>query len=472
MDKFTSLFDARAKKLAQKFLDYYDGDQKVHVEEQLKKIRYHSFSTGMLAPRHRNITKMVVDKSGMLFNGNPPKLEVWVGDSVDEAQSAALQDYLEGTDWVEFFTNLDPVVRGLKTAVVLPYYIAEEDRISLNLLAQHNAAVLYNELTRQVLLLIYCTGSTEDGETYRVISPLLYQDILVNRATGEEVIIATEDNPYGKVFAPAFHDTNTPRSGFWNKVPTDLLDINDVYNVALSDSEYSAAWAKHETLFTNATVLGDETSPGQMGLAQVEGEALPRWKSTGGTAAIGGPGKIIQIDTNGVQSPFVEYKGPKPNLQPLDDMVQKWVMDFAADWSVNASMDASGADSGFKLLVRELPNLELRKKRQRMMEAGFKRLFACLRDMINVHKPGTFSEDAELFVEFSAPDLAIDEAATEDVWEKRIAGKRATRVDYFMAVHGMSKAEAEEKVQEIDAAEPHPEPQIAPQDEEEPLQDR
>lgn len=451
MAKFTDLFDKDDKELAQKFLDYYDGDQKEYVEKELKRIRFHTFSSGMLAPRFRNIVKMVIDKSGMLMQ-KAPKLEVYVGDTVDEAQSARALELFETAEWVEFFTNLDPATRMLKTTMVMPYYIAEEDRLAFTMLGQHNSGVLYDELTKKVLLLIYCTGKTDEGDTYRVISPELYQDIVVHKVTGEEQIVNVEPNPYGRVLPVPFHDTNTPREGFWNEIPEDLIAINDIYNIALSDSEYSAAWAKHETLFTNATVEGE--AGGAMALTQVEGEALPRMRPSMGAAAIGGPGKVIQINTDGVTAPFVEYKGPKPNLQPLDEMVQSWVIDFAADWSVNAKMDANGADSGFKLQVKELPNLELRMKRQRMMEAGFQRLFESIKVMVNTARPGTFSDDAKLFATFTKPELAVDEKATEEVWSRRIAEKRASRVDYFMAVHGMSESEAKAKIAEIDAEAP------------------
>lgn len=448
MAKFTDLFHEDCEEVAQKYLDYYDGEQKEWVKQHLKRIRFSAYSSGMLEARFRNIVKMVVDKSGMLFNNKPPVLEVYTGDTVSEAESARLMDLMESADWIEFFTNLDPVVRMLKTCIVLVGYVPEEDRLTLTLLSQHNAAVSYDEMTKKVNMLVYKTGYTDEGKTYRVWSPELVQDITVLKHSGEERIDQVVPNPYGIIPMAAFHDTNTPREGFWNDMSEDLIEINDIYNVALSDSEYSAAWAKYETLFTNATVEGSDEL-GIMMPMQVEGEPLPRLRPAIGPSAVGGPGKVIQLDTNGVASPFVEYKGPKPDLAPLDAMVQKWVVDFASDWSVNANADVNAADSGFKLVVKEMPNLELRKKRQRMMEAGFKRLFQVIKVVV-----GGFSAESQLFASFGAPELPIDEKATEEVWSRRIAEKRASRVDYFKAVHGMSEAEALAKIAAIDAEAP------------------
>jgi len=345
----------------------------------------------------------------------------------------------------------------------IPEVEGEPARLFPTMLGQHNCAVHVDPITRQINTLVYFTGvNAEDQETYRVITPELIQDFVVDK-DGAEQITNIEPNPYGRVTATVFHDTNTPREGFWNVVPTDLIEVNEIYNVALSDSEYASMWAKFQTLFTNAKVEAGSEG-GMMVPAVIPGEPLPRLVPSI-PAAIGGPGKVIEIDTNGVQSPFVEYKGPQPDLMPLSEIVDKWVMDFAADWSVNASMENNGADSGFKLIVREMPNLELRKKRQKMFEAGFHRMFRVIKIVVNTWAPGTFSDDAELFVKFPAIDLPVDQKETEDIWAAKIAGGRASRVDYFMEVKGMTQEEAAAKVAEVlafNAAQNTPRPPITP----------
>ena len=185
-----------------------------------------------------------------------------------------------------------------------------------------------------------------------------------------------------------------------------------MYNLHITDSEYAASWSKLKTLFTNARI---EADLGMTEEVQVYGSVLPRTMPAQG-GLIGGPSRVIQIDTTGVDSAFVEYKGPEVNLEPIDNMFNKWVADYAADWAVNVK-DANGgtADSGFKLIVEEMPNLELRKKRARMFEAGFKRLFKVVKTILNANKPGTFSEDAELFAQFSAPALPVDLMEQENI---------------------------------------------------------
>jgi hypothetical protein len=455
--KFVNLFDRDARKMATKVLDYYDGQQSPYLEEILKKIRRNAMESGMTA-RSRNIVRMIADKSGMLFSGKPPVLEVAVDNSrdqdvTDDAQTATALEYFESADWIEFFTNFDIVVRLLKTALVMVYWVAETNTIKFITLDQHNSAVHYDQNTGEIDTLIYSTGQTVDDQgnvldNYRIWSETLIQDIIVD-AQGEERIVHVEDNPYGEIPVAVFHDTNIPRENFWNSIPNDLVEINEIYNIHLSDSEYAAAWNKHQTAITNATIKADDSSPDFVE-KQLYLNPLTRRVQAGGPAAIGGPGRIIELETVGGVAPYFEYKGPNANLLPMDDMVKNWVIDFAQDWSVNASMAGNGsADSGFKLVVMEMPNLELRKKRQRMMEAGFERLFEIVKLVVNKWNPGTFTDSAELEVSFGNPELPIDEKLNEEVWSRKIAEGRASRVDYFMEVKGMTQSEAIAKVQEI-----------------------
>lgn len=446
----SDLIDASAAELTDKILDYYDGEQ----EEQLIK-RLNDPNSGRkdwqskgIIPRTRNIMKMIVDKSGLLFNDKAPSLDVYSNGAVDELQSARLQAELEKVDWVEFFTNFDSVVRMLKTACVLVQYDSEYGQLTLDILTQQNSAVILTS-SKQIGTLVYRTvGDGEDEvQEFRVFTKDLIQDIRVDEQ-GNESIIQAVPNPFGMIPVVAFHDTNTPRCDFWNEIPTDLVQINEMYNLHLTDSEYSASWSTFKTIVTNAEIAGGSN---ELVPQQVYGQALPRMGPSAPTLT-GGPGRIISIDTTGTDNPFFKWDGPEIDLEPIDNMFNKWVADFAADWAVNVK-DANGgvADSGFKLMVEEMPNLELRKKRQRMFEAGFKRLFKAIKAVLNTYLPSTFTEDAELFTQFSAPSLPVDQTADEQLWTVRISQGRASRVDYFMEKFGMTREEALAKVAEIDA---------------------
>lgn len=428
--KITDLIDPQMAETTSKILDYYDGDQQKHLEKLLSdpfKGRKNWKARGF-DPIPRNILKMIVDKSGLLFNDKPPTLDVYTNGELDETASATLQEQLENLDWIEHFTNFDSVVRLLKTACILVQFDAETDALTFDILTRQNAAVVMNPHNKQINTLVYFVTTDADGlEHYRVYTKELIQD-LVKDKNGEETIMNAMPNPFGIIPVVAFHDTNTPRIDFWNKTPTDLLKINDLYNQHITESAFASSWSKLKTFYHNVEFQADAN--GQV---------------------IAGPDQIVQISSMASDPVFMQYIGPDVNLQPIDDMINKWVADFAADWAVNVKFGGNGtADSGFKLIVEEMPNLELRKKRARMFEAGFKRLYRVITKVLNYYKPGALPEDAELFAQFAAPILPVNEKDQEDVWTRRIAAGRATRTDYFMSVFGMTKQEAQDKIAEID----------------------
>jgi hypothetical protein len=452
MAKFMDMFDQDDKCKADCVWDYYDGESKEHLMKFLQTHRKNALKKGLI-PRARNIVKMIADKSGLLFNGKAPTINVYStkqSTSPDDVAGQVVLDVLDSADWVEFFTNFDVGLRMLKSAMVLVQYSPERNQWVLEMLDQHNSAVAIDDF-KQMTTLIYETGETEQGDTYRIWTPELVQDLLVDES-GNETLSNPQPNPYGIIPAAMFHDTNIPRDDAWNEIPMDLIEINDIYNLHLTDSEYASAWNKQPTLFTNAIIQGGTGQ--QMTVEQFPDEKLPRWVPSSDPGFVGGPGTVVAVETNG-DTVYLDYKKPDVNLMPLDQMVNKWVADFAGDWSVNIKLDGQGskADSGFKLIVEELQNLELRKSRQRMMEAGFKRLYEVIK-IIAIFNGISLPAESTLYVKFAPPDLPIDEKATEEVWSRRIQERRASRVDYFMEVKGMSRAEAEAKIIEIDAEAP------------------
>jgi len=447
---YMSLFDKDDQERACKVLDYYDGDSKEHLLKFLQLYRKNALKKGMI-PRTRNIVKMVADKSGMLFNGKAPTINVYNGEVIDEAASIITLQALESADWVEFFTNFDVVLRLLKTAYVLVQVNPETKQFIFEMLDQHNAAVQLDAF-KNLEVLIYCIGKCDDKMAYRVWTLEEVFDITVDEHGNESVIPGTTlPNTLGLIPASVFHDTNTPRTDSWNEVPEDLIEINDIYNLHISDSEFSAMWAKQPTLFTNAVIQGGAGQ--QMVTEQHLGESLPRWVPSSDPGFVGGPGTVVALETSG-EAVYLDYKGPVPPLKELDAIIKAWVADFAGDWSVSVAAEGNGqADSGFKLVVKELPNLQLKAQRSRMFEAGFKRFYRVLKAVLGSIGVG-LPENSELFVKFGKPDLPIDEKSTEEVWSRKIQEKRASRVDYFMEVHGMSKEEALNKIAEIDAEAP------------------
>lgn len=443
------LMHTEESEFARKALDYFDGQQHEWMEKALSNPQYgrRKWRERGMKPVYRNITGMVVEKSGLLFNNKSPLVDVYIGNqsTPNSSQSERLQMLMDDAGWVEFFTNFDSTVRLLKTALVLVQYDSDSGKLIFDALHRGNSGIVLDQNHNVQMLVYLASGENDSVERYRVYTA--DQIIHVEEVKEKMHIVGMEPNPYGIVPIAEFYDTNTPRCGFWVEAPQDLVNLNETYNFHLIDTDFAASWSKLMTLFTNCEI--ESGSSTEFEVQEIYNQPLPRLTPVE-DGLIGGPNRIVKLNTTGVDSPFVEYKGPQVNLEPIDKIYSQWVRDVAADWSVRIkSSSDSVADSGFKLMVEEMDNLDLRKKRQKMFQRGFGRLFDVIKVVINYHIPNYFNQESKLFLEFPEPSLPIDRKVQEEIWSIRIAEGRASRVDYFREVHGMTMEEAIQKVQEI-----------------------
>jgi len=463
VDKLTDLvkeLTSREGEKAKKSLNYYDGKQE---EELIRFFNLHrkDWENDHLIPRTRNITRMVIEKSGQIIHDTPPIYEVHTGSgddiSLDETFTEALVDLFDKADTVETLMNLDEMVRLLKTTLVLVTWDDPTQRLVFDLLHRGNSIVKWNSVTKIPELLLYNLYTHNEYAAYRLVLPDLIIDFDYELGVGKVTVTMQDDNPLGIVPAAQFYDTTGPRVGFWNTVPMDLTNVNEMYNVSMSDSEFAMGWMKRPTLFTNAS-LGEshiettspynDTTSTQTRLGATA--KFPHQSVQDSEKVKFGPSAAVQLDSTGVDGPFAEFKAPDVNLKPIDEVVNGWVEAVASDWSVRAKVGGVGnASSGFQLVVEELPNLELRKQRQKMFAVGLARLFDVVKVVANTHSENNFPEESKLFVNYSEPNLPVENEKEEALWTVRINEGRASLVDYFIAVHGMSAEEAVEKIAEI-----------------------
>lgn len=433
---------------AARSLAYFDGDQEeevLRVFNDPKRGRKKWAEKG-LTPRFRNITRMVVEKSGTLFKDAPPVLEVFLHDAKtpDANATQIIAEHLSRIDFPDFMSTHDQITRLMKTTVTLVQWNKEDKLPTLDLLTRANCAMVIDS-QRRVIGLIHrvsddsCTVWTKESM------------VDVRDVEGSAVMGEVKPNPYGLVPAVVGYDTATPRTGIWAEQDKSLVGLNEMVNLHISDSEYSSLWMKMSTLFTNMSPEGGNGDNNNLELASPTdplGRGARRFES-GITA---GPGEVVQIDSMGVDNPFIDFKAPVIPLQQINDVINVFVQDYAADWSVRIRASGEGsASSGFQLVVEEMANLDLRKQRQRMYTAFFKRFYKVLSRVLNVGSNAGLPEDADLFARFAPPKLPVDQAAQQKLWEDRVNANFATPIDYFMEERDMTKEEAEAKWEEIKA---------------------
>lgn len=432
---------------AQKALNYFDGEQECEVEKVLddpQKGTRNWRDQGFI-PRYRNLTKMVVEKSGLLFKDCPPDLEVMAtnANDPDQPQTERLMMELDKVEWQSTFSQFDQIIRLLKTGAMLIQYDQVNDCATFDILHRGNCDVVIDPSTKQPAGLIYKTSCEEDGlQQYRVITNDAYID-LKDQQNGKAIVLMTQPNPLGFVPVCAFYDTASPRTGWWMEPQMDLINMNEMYNLHLTESAFSMSWAKLPTLYTNMQ-MNEPGSDGQ----SFDYDYMPNGKLPSRRPAtpvvMTGPSTVVVMDGSAVTAPFVEYLAPVAEYDKFDAVIDGWVRSFAADWSVNirAAGEARAA-SGFQLLVEEIDNTELRQQRRRAFEQGFKQFWRVFGRVINTVHPGTFNVDGfQLWACFSDPKLPVEDLAEEQVWSLKISEGRATDIDYLKATQGLSDDEA------------------------------
>ena len=455
LKQWVEMMDCTVAENVEQALEYYDGEQKECMEKLLSdpyKGRKNWKERGII-PRWRNITNMVVEKSGKLFKDCAPKVMVYndYENTLNQSATDLFCQELYKANWLDFFNNLDSTTRLTKTTMTLVQYDPVDDSLAFELLHRANSAVVMDPTMKHITALIYKTSEQESIETYRIITQEEYIDLIETEdEISERVVISNRvPNPYGFVPVAVFHDTKKPRNGFWNKPGMDLITINELYNLHLTDSEYAISWSKLPTLFTNCSFSDTNT---QLELAVAYGQKLPQWMQAG-SELIGGPSRVIQLDSNGVDNPFIEYKSPAIDIKPLDEVINNWLEQFGSDWSVKMINNYGGqgkANSGFQLIVEEIPNRELRQQRAKMFEAGFKQLYLVIAQVLNIHNARTVLPiDADAYIEFAQFTIPVDPATEQAQWDLMIKGNRASIIDYLTEVKGLTVDEALIKAQEI-----------------------
>lgn len=449
LKEWDSFLDGCMAEQAEKALDYLDGDQ----EEEIRKVLdcphkgRRAWKSRGIIPRYRNITKPIITHSGMLFKDTAPTFTIYNAGSTIVNQEATnfLYEEFSKIEFTEFAISLDECTRLLKTTVILTQWDAINKELVNTLLHRGNSAVILDPTYRDILGVVYETS--EEDDTYRIIT----KDMIYDYTEGDFeqfVLLGTQQNPFGIVPVTPFYDTNLPRCGFWLQPGMDLINTNEMYNLHLTDTEFALSWAKLPTLFTNCGF--DTTGDQELEETHIYGQKLPTMMPTT-SSILGGPSKVIQLDSAGVDNPFIEYKAPVFDVKSMDDVVNGWVHNIAQDWSVRIEVQGQGkANSGFQLVVEEMPNLELRKLRQKMFAMGFKRWYKVLRVILNtVYASEKLPVNSELFVEFQHPQLPIEAKEQEDIWTIKLDSGRASLVDYFVETKGMTEEEAMAKIDEI-----------------------
>lgn len=462
---------------ANRLIDLYEGRQIRYIKAALDGNteggygRRANWLARGYVPHVRNIVKPIVEKSAMLFH-NPPQYEILPDGNPEGIPviDASFNQILMESDWTEFSRNLDIYTRLLKSVIVLQQKHIEdaEHRMTIDgmyifdrdqgdamvpiLLHRGNSVAKTNVARTKIMELAYLTdGKYGDDEwEYQVITPDFIQDIVVKG--GKEHPAQVKSNPDGIVPANFFYDAGKPRTGVWGRVPEDLPSYQFMYNVHLTDLAFALAVGKAQNLVvTNASFAkATNMTPNAAIATRVaetmdEGENRYIHRSMDDDNVLGGIGAVINLvpGRNSTLTPTADYKGPDAALVEHDAVMRQLIDDLASDWSVKMTVAGGSGESGFKVVVDHIDNLQLREQRAQSFQSAFRRFYKITCALYPELTAGS------LQIIFAPPSLPVNQMEQQTLWDKKIKSGFKSVIDYFKEEEGLDASEAIRRAQEV-----------------------
>jgi hypothetical protein len=129
----------------------------------------------------------------------------------------------------------------------------------------------------------------------------------------------------------------------------------------------------------------------------------------------------------GLETPFLEYRNPQVEVEPFQMWLDSFRENIGQEWGVNIKVAGEGsAESGFQLVVEELPGLQLRTKRQKPADTFEQAMYQVCLAISNEYNLGLVA-GTRLKVNFPEPDLPVNQKEKEEVISMRLANKLTSR---------------------------------------------
>lgn len=388
-------------KSAQKAVDYLQGDMLYHIEKVLTDAVDQWRKRGF-KPMFENPTRILIQRSAKSYK-EPPKRSVLLNGEKSDALTESYSELLARTSINFSSQDLDERSRLLQTAIMLPQVADDDDEtITLTVLSRDNAAVKLDKNTKKPIGLFYTAFNSglRGGQMFHFWDNNRIVDI------EEDKVVSDIRNPYGIIPMAMLHDTRPPSGDLWAKAPWEQLTaLSDGVNLFNTEALFNARYGMVGSPVTNMVI--------------------PEGTVTG----IDAP---LQLSSEGPDTPFFEFRAPTVTLSQFTEWLNVLKETIADEWGVNLKFTGTGsAESGFKLVVEEFENIELREKRIISAKQYEKDLYQVFATMSGVHNWG-LDKEAIGFADFKEPALPVDKSQDWLIAKEQIALGVLTIEEYWL----------------------------------------
>lgn len=378
-----------AVQTAQVAVDYLENDMLCHIKTLLD-FHLKDWRNRKFVPVFENPTKILIERSAKSYKESP-KRTVTLNGELSEGLTESYNDLLRGTNLNFISQDLDHRARLFTASLLLPQFDEESQNLTLTVLSRNNSEVLFNRVTGEIDGIMYTTGfrCIHGGQK----SHIWTKDNIFDFE--DDKLINTEDNPYGIIPVAILNDTRPPLGELWRyKSWEQLIQLSDGVNLFNTEALFNARYAMVGSPVTNMDIP----------------EGLVR--------GIDAP---LALGSSGGETPFFEFAAPTANVTEFMAWFKPFRETIADEWGVNLNIAGSGtADSGFKLIVEEFENIELRQTRivaAKQFEEDLYQVFAA---MSVVHDWGLDAEGRGV-ADFVEPALPVNKTEEWAITEKQLA---------------------------------------------------
>jgi hypothetical protein len=397
---------------AQKAVDYLDGYYRYWLERLLndKKRGIKDWEKRGFQLVWENYLGMIIERSAKTYN-NQPERTVVVNGEKDETATEDYNQLLVNSNFREASEDLDQLARLLKTSIMLPQWVEETGEFIFTVLSRNNAHVEWDAKTGLITSIMYVSPhcSPSGNKMFHFWDAQRVLDLEVTSDAGGTgrayKVLSTTEHQYGIVPAVPLYDIRKPRWSVWSRpVWEQLTFLADAINIYHIETKFNARYGSIGTLFTNLEIPDD---------------------------FVIGPDAVISANVQAGEIPFVEFRAPAVNVESFIKWLETIKGSVGDQWGVNLRVAGSAsADSGFKLVVEEAPNLETREKRVTSAEDFERRLYNVLQPMAAFHGI-TLPEDGKAKADFDEPRLPVAKKEEFDIMLEKLNRQLITKRDFW-----------------------------------------
>ena len=417
-----------------KRIDYYKGDQLVHLDKVLSSQFSHPDRL-RLQKNFSNITRRVINEVSVVYKRSPQRTLSVKGVKLEGPRAEAYQKLLEGARIDSVLKKVNRYTNLLNTIGVQAVW--RNDRVELDILTPDILNVVQDAKDPTCASAVIIEQSYADtvalegpnnpfGASKLYIAWTADQHQVFDEQGRERGDLANAGgtNPYKMIPIAWFRD-EYPDGYFWNDGSADLINAQETLNVQLTE-------------------LNQLIKMQSFSIPVIIGEA-----PTGGVTV--DPSNFISIPLGdaaaGKGQPDFKFVTPSPKINDLLEAIRETVRRIADDWGLSMdSFKLSGSPaSGLSLKLSNVRLIERREDDVSLYQDYEKELFKVMRAVHNANSKQAekIPEDAELSINFAELEFPEDPTAEDARWITRINQNVRSRAQWLMSIDSDVKTEEE-----------------------------